>query len=113
MKILLALIASIFVVAAGSAKADSAIYEITTETPMFVAEQIAYICNGDMNILDGVSCTMSIEHWSMDLVLPIGNVPMMQLEEIATLFCKVGEAIGSEPKITINGFRRPCGGIEV
>jgi hypothetical protein len=111
MKTLLALIASLLVATASTA--DYAIYEIDAANPMFIVEILADMCNEDLNLLPGVSCTMSIEHWSMDLILPAGNIQLMELEQITVLFCKVGDVVGTEPKITVNGWPRPCGGIEV
>ena len=113
MKILLVLVASIFVSLASSAEADYAIYEVNAPNPMVIAEQMLYLCNEEVNSLPDVSCFMSIERWSMDLTLPVGNLFMSELEEIATLFCQLGEAVGHEPEITLNGRPRLCGGIEV
>jgi hypothetical protein len=78
-----------------------------------VLDALEYLCNDQYNSLPNVSCIMSIENWSMDLILPIGNVPLMQLENIADIFCRVGDVLGREPAITVNNMRRACGGIEV
>jgi hypothetical protein len=86
--------------------------EIATES-MNIVEEVAYLCNVEINNMPYVSCTMSIERWSMDLALPAGDASMLELELITSVFCRIGELIGVEPEITVNGLKRACGGLEV
>jgi len=116
MKTLLALGTSILIATACSAEPEIITADLIHDDggrAMFVIEQLAYLCNEEMNLLPDVSCSMSIEHWSMDLTLPVGNVLTMELEQVTTLFCKIGEVVGYEPRITVNGLRSHCGGIEI
>jgi len=81
--------------------------------PTGVLAALSYLCNDQMNSLPGVSCILSLDDWTMDLILPVGNIELMRLGNIVGIFCRVGVVLGREPSITVNRMRRACGGIEV
>ncbi len=75
-----------------------------------ITNDLAYICNTDLNMLPDVTCVMSIKDWTMDLTYsktdPI-NAPFLvplsaDLEWVPDLFCRIGGLVDSEPKITVN-----------
>ena len=113
MKFLLAVVTTVCMSLACSTEPDLTTSKGIEAESMSIVDQIADLCNGDMNVISGVSCDMSIENWTMDLTLPAGDVLVMEFEQLAELFCKIGDIVGMEPKITLNGMSRACGGIEV